>query len=430
MSNDSIDSKVLKRYDIGTKLGEGAYGIVWKATDKKTKEVVALKKIFGAFNNATDAQRTFREIQFLQELSDHINIVRLLKVMKADNDVDIYLVFEFMETDLHAVIRADILEGIHKQYVLYQLLKSLKYIHSAAVIHRDLKPSNILLNSDCLVKVADFGLARSITQEIEDEQVVMTEYVATRWYRAPEILLGSTKYTKGVDMWAVGCILGELLGGRPIFPGGSTLDQLERICQVTGKPTASDLEAIQSQYASTLLEHLKYPPAPRTLREIYPKAPAEALDLMEKMLYFNPEKRITASDALAHPYLSQFHNPADETEASEPVFIPVDDNIKLPLAEYRTLLYNEIKKKRKEKNARIKAKKAEAKLKKKEEKDKKKKKKTESSSSSKSKESADKKKKKESSEKKDAAAVDKKKKKSKDSKDSDKKKKSTTTKAK
>lgn len=375
MSNDAIDSQVIKRYEIGTKLGEGAYGIVWKATDKKTKEVVALKKIFGAFNNATDAQRTFREIQFLQELGEFDNVVKLQKVMRADNDVDIYLVFEFMETDLHAVIRADILENIHKQYVLYQLLKALKYVHSAGVIHRDLKPSNILLNSDCFVKVADFGLARSITQDIEDEQVVMTEYVATRWYRAPEILLGSTKYTKGVDMWAVGCILGELLGGRPIFPGSSTIDQLERIIQVTGKPSAQDLDAIQSQFASTLLEHLKYPAAPRTLREIYPKAPAEALDLMEKMLYFNPEKRITASDALQHPYLAQFHNAADERDADEQVYIPVDDNIKLPLAEYRALLYAEIKKKRKEKNARIRAKKA-AKAKKKDDKDKKKKKKS------------------------------------------------------
>jgi len=353
-------------------------------------------------------------------------VVRLLKVIRADNDVDIYLVFEFMETDLHAVIRADILEGIHKQYVLYQLLKSLKYIHSASVIHRDLKPSNILLNSDCLVKVADFGLARSITQEIEDEQVVMTEYVATRWYRAPEILLGSTKYTKGVDMWAVGCILGELLGGRPIFPGGSTLDQLERICSVTGRPTSEDLESIQSQFASTLLEHLKYPSAPRTLREIYPKAPAEALDLMEKMLYFNPEKRLTATEALAHPYLAQFHNPADETEATESVFVPVDDNIKLPLAEYRALLYSEIKKKRKEKNARIKARKAAAKAKKQEEKEKTKKKKKDAdagkaASAASEKESAKKKKKDKSDKKSNGNTEEKKKKKSKDKKEDKKK---------
>jgi mitogen-activated protein kinase 15 len=130
-----------------------AYGIVWKAIDKKTRETVALKKIFDAFQNATDAQRTFREIMFLQELHGHENIIKLLNVLKADNDRDIYLVFEYMETDLHAVIRASILEDIHKQYTMYQLLKALKYMHSANVLHRDMKPSNLLLNSECLVKV-------------------------------------------------------------------------------------------------------------------------------------------------------------------------------------------------------------------------------------------------------------------------------------
>jgi len=134
---------------------------------------------------------------FLQELSEHENIVKLLNVMKADNDKDIYLIFEQMETDLHAVIRADILEDVHKQYIIYQLLKSLKYMHSGEVLHRDMKPSNVLLNSECLVKVADFGLARSIAYKGEEADEVMTEYVATRWYRAPEILLGSQKYTKG-----------------------------------------------------------------------------------------------------------------------------------------------------------------------------------------------------------------------------------------
>ena len=172
-----------------------AYGIVWKALEKKTKRVVALKKIFDAFQNATDAQRTYREIMFLRELAGHDNVVQLLDVMKADNDRDIYLVFEFLETDLHAVIRANILEDIHKQYILYQMLKALKYMHTAEVLHRDLKPSNLLLNSECLCKVADFGLARSIAM-LESEKVdnpVLTDYVATRWYRAPEILLGSQK---------------------------------------------------------------------------------------------------------------------------------------------------------------------------------------------------------------------------------------------
>lgn len=248
-----------------------AYGIVWKAVDRRTGEVVALKKIFDAFQvratraaggtrapqhartaarggrarrvrsagrarlsrqlaprrsqrarsltrlglpahaarrsrprslapatrlraydpeprraeqNSTDAQRTFREVIFLQEVYGHDNIIKLHNVLKADNDRDLYLVFEFMETDLHAVIRAAILEDIHKQYVMYQLFKSLKYMHSAELLHRDLKPSNMLLNSDCLMKVADFGLARSLARDDSSvADAVLTDYVATRWYR-------------------------------------------------------------------------------------------------------------------------------------------------------------------------------------------------------------------------------------------------------
>lgn len=152
MSED-IDNHVLRKYEITQKIGRGAYGIVWKAVDKRTRETVALKKIFDAFQNATDAQRTFREIMFLQEMNNHENIVRLLNVLKADNDVDIYLAFEYMETDLHAVIRAGILEGIHKQYIIYQLLRSLLFMHSGQLLHRDMKPSNVLLNSECQVKV-------------------------------------------------------------------------------------------------------------------------------------------------------------------------------------------------------------------------------------------------------------------------------------
>ena len=143
----------------------GAYGIVWKATDKKSKETVALKKIFDAFQNATDAQRTYREIVFLEQMRGHENIVALHESLKADNDRDIYLVFEYMETDLHAVIRANILEEIHRQYIMYQAFKALHYMHSAQLVHRDMKPSNLLLNSECLMKVADFGLARSLLSE-------------------------------------------------------------------------------------------------------------------------------------------------------------------------------------------------------------------------------------------------------------------------
>lgn len=208
-----------------------------------------MKKNFDAFQNATDAQRTFREIIFLQELSGHENIIRLQNVIRAENDRDIYLVFDFMDTDLHAVIRANILEDIHKQYIIYQVLKCLKYMHSANLLHRDLKPSNLLLNSECHVKVADYGLARSLDTKEPDQTPILTDYVATRWYRAPEILLGSNKYTKGVDMWSLGCILAELLLGKPVFPGTSTLNQLDRVMELIGRPTQDDIDAIDCPLA-------------------------------------------------------------------------------------------------------------------------------------------------------------------------------------
>lgn len=216
-------------------------------------------------------------------MSGHENIIRLLNVIWAENDWDIYLVFDYMETDLHAVIRANILEDIHKQYIIYQTLKCLKYMHSADVLHWDLKPSNLLLNAECHIKVADFGLARSIASTEDDTPPMLTDYVATWWYWAPEILLGSTKYTKGVDMWSLGCILAELLLGKPFFPGTSTLNQLDRIMEVTGRPSQDDIEAIQSSLASTMLESL---PAtkPKPLRDIFPTASDDALDLLKKLL--------------------------------------------------------------------------------------------------------------------------------------------------
>lgn len=346
--SEEIDKHVLKKYEVQQRLGKGAYGIVWKAVDKKTKEVVALKKIFDAFQNATDAQRTFREIMFLQEMNNHENIIRLLNVLKADNDRDIYLVFEYMETDLHAVIRANILEEVHKQYIMYQIFRSLKFMHTAQLLHRDIKPSNVLLNSECQVKMADFGLARSVAQlATEEGNPVLTDYVATRWYRAPEILLSSHRYTYGVDMWACGCILGELINGKPCFPGTSTMNQLDRILEVTGRPSPQDIESIQSPFAATMLESMRAPPTPR-LEATFPSASPQALDLLQRLLHFNPDKRISPEEALRHPYCAQFHNPHDEPVAPATITIPIDDNTKYSIGEYRDRLYLEIVKRKKE----------------------------------------------------------------------------------
>jgi len=344
---DDIDRHVLRKYEIVQKLGRGAYGIVWKAVDKKTRQTVALKKCFDAFQNATDAQRTFREIMFLQELHGHENIVSLLNVMKADNDRDIYLICDHMESDLHAVIRAKILEAIHKQYIVYQVLKALHFMHSAEMLHRDIKPSNILLNSDCQVRICDFGLARSIHQTDNTTNAVLTDYVATRWYRAPEILLGSNSYTRGVDNWSVGCILGELLNGKPIFPGTSTMNQLDRILEITGRPTPEDVESMKSPFAQQMLDSLPAPRA-RPLAEVFPTADQPALDLIRVCLDFNPSKRVSAKDGMRHPYVIQFHNPEDEPTCERAIRIPIDDNTKLTVQDYRERLYDDVLRKKKE----------------------------------------------------------------------------------
>jgi mitogen-activated protein kinase 15 len=346
--SSEVEAHILRRYELQAQLGKGAYGIVWRAVDRRTKQLVALKKIFDAFQNSTDAQRTFREIMFLQALK-HDNIIKLLNVHRAENDKDIYLVFEYMETDLHVVIRAHLLESIHKQYIIYQLLKTLKYLHSAEILHRDMKPSNLLLNSDCLMKVADFGLARSVLS-LDAERTALTDYIATRWYRAPEILVGSAKYTKGVDMWSVGCIVGELMLEKPIFPGQSTLNQLERIVAVTGRPSAEDIVSMNSNFAEHMFKSVGNVQH-RSFTELCPSAPPEALDLMFNLLQLNPSRRLSAAAAIEHPFVASFHeqHKRDELVAPEPITVSLPDSTRYTVTEYRDKLYAEIAAKKREK---------------------------------------------------------------------------------
>jgi len=372
--SEEIDKQVLKRYSIEQKLGKGAYGIVWRAEDKKTKETVALKKIFDAFQNQTDAQRTYREIIFLQQMQDHENIVMLQNVLKADNDLDIYLVFEYMETDLHATIRANILEEIHKQYIVYQSFKALMYMHSAKLVHRDMKPANLLLNSECLMKVADFGLARSLIDHEKDggmlEKPNLTDYVATRWYRAPEILAASNVYGTAVDLWSLGCIFGEMLGGQPVFAGKSALEQFEKIVELLGMPDEAQKKSMQSQYIGSLLDGMQNSDSKvKTVdeqkagwRAMYPNVGEDAHDLLACLICFDPTERMTAKHGLTHPYCAQFHDVASpEIEAKRHVSVTTQvpdtngnnkevimrDNEKFKTGFYRETLYHMIKKNKK-----------------------------------------------------------------------------------
>merc|ERR1712217_512943 len=215
--------------------------------------------------------------------------------------------------------------------------------HSAGLVHRDLKPSNILIDSQCRMKLADFGLARSVGENgdiANSGENTMTDYVATRWYRAPEILLGSSRYTRGVDLWSLGCIFGELLTGKPTFPGSSTMNQLDRILELTNKPSLEDIHAMKSPFAATMLEALPLTP-PKPIYLIFLNASLEALDLLNGLLQFSPFRRLAANDALEHPYLTVFHNPANEPNSKHTVKMPVSDNTKLSVAEYRTRLYGE-----------------------------------------------------------------------------------------
>ncbi|KER33047.1 kinase domain protein [Opisthorchis viverrini] len=362
MTAIEVEPTILRTYEINKRLGKGAYGIVWRAKNKKTGSTVALKKIFDAFRNQIDAQRTFREITFLQAFSGHPNIIRLLNVIKAENDRDIYLVFEFMETDLHNCIKkGNILKEIHKTYIFYQLLRAVKFIHSANVIHRDLKPSNVLLDSDCHVKLCDFGLTRSLSSpstgsgfsvesvadaDLDGGDPELTEYVATRWYRAPEILLASNRYTKFVDMWSLGCILAEMLIGKPVFPGTSTINQIERIISVVPRPNRQDILALHSDYGMSVLEEALRKPS-STLDSLFPETvERNAVEMAKHLLQLNPSKRLTVEKALDHPYVQRFRDRQSELVMDHPVTPPLNDNQQLSVSDYRTKLYEIILEKR------------------------------------------------------------------------------------
>lgn len=333
-----------QRYNIIEVIGKGSYGVVCSAIDSLTGERVAIKKINDVFEHVSDATRILREVKLLRQLK-HPDIVEIKHIMLPPHPrefKDIYVVFELLETDLHQVIKAnDDLTHEHHQFFLYQMLRGLKYIHSANVFHRDLKPKNILANSDCKLKICDFGLARPAFSD-QPTTVFWTDYVATRWYRAPE-LCGCffTKYTKNIDIWSVGCIFAEILSGRPLFPGRNVVHQLELITDLLGTPNAEEVAKVRNEKARRFLSQMRpKPPVPFTQK--FPKAHPAAMKLLERLLAFDPMQRPSAEEALEDPYFAGLHNPAREPLAEPISKLEFEfEKRKLAVEEVRDLIYRE-----------------------------------------------------------------------------------------
>lgn len=283
--------KDLKRYTVLEKLGEGAYGRVFKAADKHTTEKVALKVIKLSLSAEGIPSSTIREICFLRTLQ-HPGIVNLKDVVLSEKRI--VLVFDYMKSDLRNYLDVNPIpqEGIIKKF-LVQILRAIHYCHSARIVHRDIKPQNILLDTAGNALIADFGLSRNF-------QVPFKPYtlsVQTLWYRAPELLSGGKKYNTAIDIWSVGCLFAEMLSGSPRFPGMSEKDTLYMIYQLLVDPSLTEFP-LGVDLSFFEMENPQWNKI--ELADVYPNLGKEGFDLLQKLLCIDPERRISALDALRH----------------------------------------------------------------------------------------------------------------------------------
>jgi len=312
---------------VAQQLGKGAYGEVFLCDDLRDGSQVAVKWVRDFARDPIFGKRILREIRILAAL-EHPNLLKLVDLlpMSSPDIDDVYIVMPYMHLDLHKVLWKMKLTESHAQAFTCQTLRGLKYLHSAGVVHRDLKPQNILVNKDCTLRIADLGLARGRAYAEEE----LTDYVVTRWYRAPELMLMPSGYFEAVDIWSVGCIHVELLGRRPLFPGENHVDMLRRIAGALGFRRERDLAWVPDEGSARervlkFVETLGLAESPaggaspvEPLEARLPGASEACLDFVHELLTFDPTQRISTCDAITHRYLEHLREPAAEFSAPAP----------------------------------------------------------------------------------------------------------------
>ena len=296
MSNKPIAD----RYLIIHKCGEGAYAKVYFAEDLQNNNTpVAIKKLKSNSIEEGVQVSSLREISLLKELK-HINIVKLIDVIHLSTNI--ILAFEYVESDLKRLLKNNKNKGFEKKIyksLLYQLLKGFEFIHKKKIIHRDLKSDNILITNDYIIKIADFGLARGFGLPISN----FRNDVVSLWYRAPDILLGNGNYETSVDLWSIGCIFAEMVNGNVIFKGYTEKEQIRKIFSMLGTPDVDKKYPMYKKYSKWNDEDWEIY-SPLNFREIVPNLDNNGIDLLKKFLEYDPEKRISASEALKHPFFN------------------------------------------------------------------------------------------------------------------------------
>nr|CCA19145.1 serine/threonine protein kinase putative [Albugo laibachii Nc14] len=294
----------MRKYRLISKKGEGTFSEVLKAQNVKDEKYHAIKCMKNHFESLEQVNN-LREIQALRRLSPHPHIIKLEEVLYDQPSGRLALVFELMECNLYELIRGrrQFLNPELIQSLMYQLVISLDHMHRKGIFHRDIKPENILIEQAEKLKLADFGSCRGIYSKQP-----YTEYISTRWYRAPECILTDGYYGPAMDVWGAGCVFFEITSLQALFPGSNELDQLHRIHRILGSPSQNVLQVFQSQKAA----HIEFDFAHQegtSLSSLVPHASADAIDLMAKMLVYDPNKRLSAREVLQHAYFRQLRVP-------------------------------------------------------------------------------------------------------------------------